>query len=186
MLMQEYRDGTLLFALTDQKVWSKALQDTAGLKEFHEQNKNNYMWDQRLSAVIYTARDAKAAKATRKLVTKGKLDAQAILDKINAKDSTKSLLTMQEGIFEKGQQSLIDKTPWVEGVSENTTNPDGSITFVHVKKVIPPTPKSLEEARGFIVSDYQEYLEKEWIKNLREKYPVGVNTSVFDTLIKHN
>lgn len=184
MLMQEYRDGTLLFALTDQKVWSKALQDTTGLKEFHEKNKNNYMWDERLNAVIYNARDAKTAKATRKLVTKGKMTPQAILDKINAKDSTKSLLTMQEGIFEKGQQNLIDQTPWVEGVSANTTGLDNSVTFVHVKKVIPPTPKSLEEARGFIVSDYQEYLEKEWIRSLREKYPVWVDTNAFNTLIK--
>lgn len=186
MLMQEYRDGTLLFALTDQKVWSKALQDTAGLKAFHEANKNNYMWDQRLNAVIFTARDAKTAKAARKLAAKGKLQTQAILDKLNAKDSTKSLLTSQEGIFEKGQRPLIDQIAWVTGVSDNVANPDNSITFVHVKKVIPPTPKTLEEARGFIVSDYQEFLEKEWIRNLREKYPVKVEYTVFNTLIKHN
>jgi len=186
MLMQEYRDGTLLFALTDQKVWSKALQDTTGLKAFHEANKKNYMWDQRLDAGIFTARDAKTAKAARKLVAKGKLNTQAILDKINAKDSTKSLLTSQEGIFEKGQQQLIDQTAWAAGISDNITNPDNSITFVQVKKVIPPTPKSLEEARGFIVSDYQEFLEKDWIKILREKYPVNVDYNVFNTLIKHN
>ena len=186
MLMQEYRDGTLLFALTDQKVWSKALQDTAGLKAFHEAHKTNYMWDERLDAVIFTAKDAKTAKLARKLVAKGKLTLPAILEKVNAKDSTKSSLSMQEGIFEKGQQQTIDKINWVAGISENITNPDSSITFVQVRKVIPPTPKSLEEARGFIVSDYQEYLEKEWIKSLREKYPVKVDYAVFNTLVKKN
>ncbi|HXH17583.1 MAG TPA: peptidylprolyl isomerase [Chitinophagales bacterium] len=185
-LMQEYRDGTLLFALTDQKVWSKALQDTAGLKAFHEQNKNNYMWDKRLNAIIFTAKDAKTAKTARKLLSKGKLDTEAVLKKVNAKDSLNSLLTMQQGIYEKGQSQLIDKIEWKEGLSADFPNADGSIMFVQVKKVIPPTPKSLDEARGFIVSDYQEYLEKEWIRQLREKYPVKVNQDVFNTLIKQN
>jgi len=185
-LMQEYRDGTLLFALTDQKVWSKALQDTAGLKDFHEKNKFNYMWDTRLNAVIFTAKDLKTAKTTRKLIMKGKLDTQGVLKKVNAKDTLNTLLTAQEGIYEKGQSQLIDKIEWKEGLSPDFPNPDNSITFVHVKKVVPPTPKSLEEARGFIVSDYQEYLEKEWIKQLREKYPVTVNQAVFNALIKQN
>src|SRR6185436_1201153 len=111
---------------------------------------------------------------------------QAILKKINAKDSLNALLTMQEGVYEKGQSQLIDKIEWKEGVSADFPNPDNTITFVQVKKVIAPTPKSLEEARGFIVSDYQEFLEKEWIKQLREKYPVTVNQAVFSTLIKQN
>ncbi len=185
-LMQEYRDGTLLFALTDQKVWSKALQDTSGLKTFHEQNKNNFMWDQRLSAILFTAKDAKTAKAARKVLLKGKLNTEGVLKKINAKDSTNSLLTMQEGIYEKGQSQMIDKIEWKEGLSQDFTNPDNSITFVQVKKVIPPSPKSLEEARGFIVSDYQEFLEKDWIRQLREKYPVKVSQEAFSTLIKQN
>lgn len=185
-LMQEYRDGTLLFALTDQKVWSKAIQDTAGLKEFREKNKFSYMWDTRLNALIFTARDAKTAKAARKLISKGKLDTQAILRKINSKDSVNIMLTMQEGVYEKGQSQLIDKIEWKEGLSADFINPDSSITFVQVKQVIPPTPKSLDEARGFIVSDYQEFLEKEWIRQLREKYPVTVNRAVFNTLIKQN
>ncbi len=184
-LMQEYRDGTLLFALTDQKVWSKALQDTTGLKAFHESNKNKYLWDQRLRAVIFTAKDEKTAKAARKLATKGKLDTSGILEKANAK-SAEPLLTSQENIFEKGQQQLIDKIEWKAGVSENFTNPDNTISFVQVKSVIPPTPKTLDEARGFIVSDYQEFLEKEWIKELRQKYPVKVNNDVFSKLIKNN
>ncbi len=185
-LMQEYRDGTLLFALTDQKVWSKALQDTTGLKEFQEKNKFNYMWETRLDAITFTAKDAKTAKAARKLILKGKLDTQAILKKINAKDSVNALLTMQEGIYEKGQSQLMDKIEWKEGLSTDFPNADNSITLVQVRKVIPPTPKSLEEARGFIVSDYQEFLEKEWIRQLREKYPVSVNQDTFNTLIKQN
>ncbi len=58
-LMQEYRDGILLFELTDKKVWSKAVKDTVGLKEFYETNKKNYMWGDRLEATIYTCANAR-------------------------------------------------------------------------------------------------------------------------------
>jgi len=185
-LMQEYRDGTLLFALTDQKVWSKALQDTVGLDAFHEKNKFNYMWETRLDAVTYTANDAKTAKKSRKLISKGKLDTQDVLKKVNVKDTVNVILSMQEGVFEKGQSQIMDKIEWQEGLSADFPNPDNSISFIHVKSVIPPTPKSMDEARGFIVSDYQEFLEKEWIRELREKYPVSINQDTFNTLIKQN
>src|SRR5438128_8871685 len=67
-LMQEYRDGILLFELTDKKVWSKAVKDTVGLKEFYEKNKSNYMWPDRLDATIYTCANAEVAKETRRLM----------------------------------------------------------------------------------------------------------------------
>src|ERR1043165_8898857 len=52
-LYREYRDGILLFDLTDQKVWSRAVKDTAGLRAFYEKNKNNYMWEERAEVTIY-------------------------------------------------------------------------------------------------------------------------------------
>lgn len=52
-LMKEYRDGILLFELTNDKVWSKAVSDTAGLKQFHDANKIKYMWGERLSYSTY-------------------------------------------------------------------------------------------------------------------------------------
>lgn len=52
MLLKEYRDGILLFELMDNKVWSKAVEDTVGLKNFYEENKEDYMWEERVEAVI--------------------------------------------------------------------------------------------------------------------------------------
>ncbi len=42
ILMKEYRDGILLFDITDQKVWTKAVKDEIGLKDFYNKNRSNY------------------------------------------------------------------------------------------------------------------------------------------------
>ncbi len=41
-IMQEYHDGILLFEITEQEVWDKAITDTLGLKEFFEANRSQY------------------------------------------------------------------------------------------------------------------------------------------------
>jgi hypothetical protein len=57
------------------------------------------------------------------------------------------------------------------------------IVLVDVRELVPPTPKSLEEARGQVIASYQDHLEKEWIMALRRKYPIEINTSVLYSLI---
>ena len=56
--------------------------------------------------------------------------------------------------------------------------------FIKVEKIIAPQPKTLEEARGYIIADYQDQLEKEWVASLQKKYPVKVDEAVFVTLVK--
>jgi peptidyl-prolyl cis-trans isomerase SurA len=53
LLMKEYRDGILLFNLMDEKVWTKAIQDTSGLKNFFNQNRIKYQWGERAVATVY-------------------------------------------------------------------------------------------------------------------------------------
>ncbi|MDX2002994.1 MAG: peptidylprolyl isomerase [Chitinophagales bacterium] len=183
-LMKEYRDGILLFELTDQKVWSKAVKDTAGLAKYHEQIKNKYMWDERVNAVIFTV------KASEKTLGKIRKYAETHQpEEVALKYNTKSApntISYSEDIYEKGQNAAVDKTGWNLVLGENMINKDSTISFVKIMKKVAPTPKSLNEARGFIVSDYQEFLEKQWIQELRNKYPIRVNQETLNTLIKKN
>ena len=70
------------------------------------------------------------------------------------------------------------------GVSPVKMLNDSTYQFVRVNKLVAPEPKSLKEAKGFIISDYQEFLEKNWMAELRNRYPIVMNDAVFKQLIK--
>ncbi len=179
-LMQEYRDGILLFDLTDQKVWSKAVKDSAGLTAFYEANKQNYMWDRRCEAIIYTCANADLASKARKMLKKGKTMVE-VLSTLN-KDSQLNVNT-KDGKFVKGENEIIDAIEWKKGLSPDLKK-NNSVVFVDVISVIEPMPKSLDEAKGIITADYQNHLEKAWIKELRAKYPVSVKEEVLNAMAK--
>lgn len=177
-LVKEYRDGILLFELTDQKVWSKAINDSTGLAEFYNMNKNNYMWDERLNTSIYTFSNPAYVKQARKMARKG-LNKNDILNAINP-DSV-IYLTIIDDKCERGDNQIIDKIIWKKGIT-NDFEVDGQVVFVDVHEVLPPQPKLLSEARGIITADYQNFLEEAWVKELRIKYPVEVNQDVFSKI----
>jgi peptidyl-prolyl cis-trans isomerase SurA len=176
-LMQEYRDGILLFELTDQLVWSKAVKDTSGLKDFYNTVKNNHMHPRRCNAVIYTCANEKVAKKARKLIQKGKAMVE-ITAELN-KDSQLNVST-QTGKFPKGENDIIDGIEWKKGLTANMIK-NNSVVFVNVEEVMEPTPKTLEEAKGLITSEYQSHLEKQWIQQLRSKYAFSVDQNVLNS-----
>ena len=180
-LMREYRDGILLFDLTDKMVWSKAVKDTAGIQEYYEKNKNNYLWGERCDATIYTCANAKIAADFRKQLLKGKKTAGEIMSSLNKE--TANAVNTREGRFNKGENEIVESTGWKKGISEPITK-DSKVYIVDVKNVLPVQPKTLEEAKGVITADYQTYLEKEWIASLRAKYTVQVMEPVLQTMWK--
>ncbi|MEI7896778.1 MAG: peptidylprolyl isomerase [bacterium] len=177
-LMGEYRDGILLFDLTDQKVWSKAVKDTVGLASFYQLHKSSYKWDTRLDASIYTVKDPKAVQKVKNFATSGLSD-KDMLKEINT-DSLQ-ILSIESGKFSRKDNKLIDSIPWTPGFSGDMVNA-GKTVFVYVRKVLKPEVKELNEARGLITADYQNYLEMEWIASLRAKYPVEVKKDVLEKI----
>ncbi len=177
-LMQEYSDGILLFELMDKKVWTKAVQDSVGLQEFYEKNKDKYVWGERLDATIYTCASKEIADKTRLLV-KTNVSDDDIKKEIN-KDSELNL-KIEKGTFSKGDNKIIDGIKWEEGTTDNIIAENMTV-FAVVHKKSAPGPKTLEDARGLVTADYQNYLEDEWLKELRVKYPVVIDQKVLETI----
>ncbi len=171
MLSKEYRDGILLFDLMDKKVWSKAVNDTTGLKDFYEKNKPNYFFPERVKAEIYSCKDLAICNQTRKLVLEGEKTEGDILASIN-KDSQLNLKT-EKNTYQKGDNEIVDKVQWKKGISEDVVL-NNQYNFVVIQEILPPSQKSFNESRGLVTSEYQNYLESDWIKSLRNKYKVEV------------
>lgn len=182
-LLKEFRDGTLLFELTEQKVWNKALEDSIGLQKYYEANKENYKWDSRLDATIVTLKDPSLGKKVYKMLKKTTSDFGEIENTFN-KVGAEKVVTVKQGKYEAGQNELVDDMPREVGISDPINNQDGTITYVKINEVLPPMVKELKEARGYIIADYQTELEKDWVGELRQKYPVKVNEEVLKSIYK--
>lgn len=177
-LMTEYHDGILLFSLTDEKVWSKAIRDTAGLEAYYMSNRDTYMWPERVNAVIYTCSNDSVANAARKLIMKG-IKEKKLVDTLNVNSHLN--IKYEEGNFARNEIAIIDKIEWEPGLSPNYPV-NGSVVFVEVLRKLYPGIKNLDEARGIVTADYQNYLEKKWVENLRQKYPVVVDKKILNSI----
>lgn len=185
-LLKEYRDGILLFDLTDQKVWSKAVKDTAGLKTFHELHRNDFMWDTRLRAEMYFVQNDEIMKKLNRVLKKRlkkkerkKPTQEEILKEFNAESQLN--LRIEDGIYQKNDEELLEKVEWEKGIYGPITDGENQV-MVLVMEVLKPQPKTLREARGLVTAAYQNHLEKTWIKELREKYEYSADRSLLDRI----
>jgi peptidyl-prolyl cis-trans isomerase SurA len=176
-LMREYEEGILLFEATKINVWDKASKDSIGLNKFHEAHRNNYMWDERIEIATVTLDSASMDK----LPTIKKWAAKKSLNVVAAKAAKKGIsMQVSRRIYQKDEK-LPEGLTWTAG--QKIDLPDGK-GFMRVEKVSAPTPKPLEEARGYVIADYQDELEKEWVASLQKKYPIKVNEPVLMSLVK--
>lgn len=178
LLMNEYREGILLFELTDQKVWTKAVKDTTGLQAYYNTNKSNYMWPERAEVAIYACATGDIANKVRMMLSEGD-DNVKIANEIN-KD-TQLNLQVEEGLFAKEDKDILSQVEWKAGISQNI-NYNDQVVIVLVKNVVASTPKKLTESKGLVTSDYQTFLEEQWIKELRAKYKFTINQDVLHSI----
>ena len=179
-LLKEYRDGILLFEISDQMIWTKAIKDTSGLKDFYSKNKSTWMWEDRLKLEIFSSTNEKTIKKAYVLKKKGKLKNDSILNYLN-KDSQ---LTVK---FEEGKKNKSDLAFLIDVVlSPGLNKPfkfDNKFFVVNQLEEIPSAPKEIFEAEGAITAAYQEYLEQQWLSDLAKKYPIEVNYDVLYSIV---
>lgn len=178
-LVKEYRDGILLFELTDQMVWSKAIKDTTGLKAFYEDHKNNYIWGNRIKGVLISSAKVEDVEKAHDLINDG-MDVEGL--KTVMVNGELLDLKIQDKKFSMGENEFVDNVVWEPGISPVVYDMSGKAGFLVFSEKVEPEPKSLSEARGLITADYQNYLEEMWIKELRQKYTVKVNQDVLSEL----
>ena len=175
-ILNEYREGLLLFELMQDKIWEGAKKDTIGLNAFYNENKDNYLWPERVIGSVARSSNAKNIKKVRKLWRSGKSN-QSIDELLN---KIQQNVIFSTGEFELGLSPLPESfTPRVKSQLSKIIKENNSFYIVNVKEFMPQSQKSLEDSRGQLISDYQTKLETQWILELKSKFNVKVNEDVF-------
>ena len=131
---------------------------------------------------MYKCANEKVAADVRKMLkdkAKKKYTTDDILKAIN-KDSQLNL-NIESGKYSKGDNDIVDKIEWKKGLSANNTI-EKQIVFVDFENIAAPQNKTIQEAKGIITADYQNFLEKQWIASLRSKYQFTVDKDVLSTI----
>ena len=175
-LMKEYRDGILLFEISDQNIWTKAIKDTAGLKEFYSLNRATWKWPNRISGTVFISESKKTINKVKSLKLKKSLSNDSIMSILNT-DNLFNLKYENKIIddFKKYNLTFEDLEKGFNG----PFNHQEKWVLIYVEDKLPERNKELEEAEGIIVSAYQNYLEDKWLSSLKEKHKISIN---FETL----
>lgn len=171
-LMREYHDGILLFEISNQKVWEKAVEDLEGLEAYFKANKADYKWDKpRFKGAIIHCADEATAKKAQKLAGKLKADSLAVVLKRSLNNDSTTLIKVEQGLYVMGEYAATDNLVFKSG----DWTPGKSFPQVFTKgKVLKKGPEEYSDVRGAVIGDYQNYLEKEWVKVLKQKYAVSI------------
>jgi peptidyl-prolyl cis-trans isomerase SurA len=178
-LVKEYHDGIILYEIMSDMVWNKAVKDTSGLKAFYETKKNNYMWPERLNAIVYSCASDEIANNVHKLLKKKKNTSDVILEKIN--NGTELNLDVSMNNYDPTVTDFMAGRLLNQG--RNTPYAfNGKHYVIWVNQKLPVMPKELTEIKGAVISDYQTHLETTWLSDLSNKYPVNINYDVLYNL----
>ena len=182
-LVREYHDGILLFEVSLREVWDKAAKDTAGLENYFKANKKKYTWAKpRWKGWLLQCKDQSSAKAAKAIIKNAHADSinSYIAHRVN-RDSV-TYVKVQHGLWEQGKSAAVDKFGFKDKKAEFTPNENLPVVECIGKKI--KAPEVWSDEKGKVTTDYQDYLEAEWIKTLRAKYPVVLNQEVWERIKK--
>ncbi|MEE4116297.1 MAG: peptidylprolyl isomerase [Marinilabiliaceae bacterium] len=183
-LMNEFHDGILLFEISDKEIWSKTSKDSDELRAYWESRKNEFLTEESIRARIFSI-DEKAGKRRTKILVreiraliKQGADSSSIMlldDGFN-----KEFLSYSHNIYKRNENTVIDNIRWHTGT---IVFKDSNGTYiVDVENVKEASPLPYDEAISFIIDDYQEMIEKNWVQQLRNKYPVRINKVILNRI----
>lgn len=177
--MQEFNDANMLFAVMDKYIWSRAAEDSTGLKNYYETNRSKYTWQPGSAAIIVNAQDEKTIT---EIVAKMKANPEQWRSICESYGST---VQADSSRFEDGQYPVMQQVSKAKGfVTKPEINENNNAwTILMITDVFNnPGQRSFDEARGMVINDYQQVLEEKWVSELKKKYPVKINEAVLKAL----
>lgn len=165
-------------------VWSKASKDSLGLASFYKDMPNKYTWAPGFSGTLYKFDSLSSANTALAILKKKNTTDEDVVKAVNT-EANPNAVSIQTSTFEFDKYAFIPKDQILSGKLTKIINKEGKYYIVKTStRFDAPQAKSLNESRGYVVAAYQDYLEKQWNESLRAKYPMQINESVLQSLIK--
>ena len=179
-VIDEYRDGLLLFDLMEKEIWQRSKTDTVGLKKFYDTKKENYLWKTRAKIIILSSTKAEIVQQALELLKQNQ-PVTSIKEKLNTAQTVN--LMAVEGTFEEGANSIPKSTKFEAGLS--AVFKEGDYFYVtKIESVIAAGSKTFDECKGKVINDYQQYLEQNWVADLKKEFVIKVETANFEAVKK--
>jgi peptidyl-prolyl cis-trans isomerase SurA len=162
-------------------IWDPASIDSAGLRNYYNAHKDKYWWESSADAIIFTATNQEASEEFRTKIKDNYKDWQKYIN------GSAGHLQGDSGRFELSQIPVKERTNFTVGlVTANVRNEnDNTVAFAYIIKLYPNREmRGFNDARGFVINDYQVFLEEKWIADLKKKYPVKINEAELKKLPK--
>ena len=177
-IINEYRDGLLIFDVMEKNIWSKAKSDSLGLRNYYESHKSQYLWKNRIKGAVIQTTSEEDMDLVLELLRRGKSPID-VKSQLNQGGALKVVVT--EGTFEEGSSKLPATYTLATGISEVFQSPM-QYMIVQADEVLPSGVKNYEDVEGAVLSDYQSQLESIWTQELEAKYPAKINKREFRQL----
>ena len=179
--MAELKDGNLFFDIMMKEVWSKAQTDTTGQLNYYKQHLKKYTWTNSADAIIFYCGDEGTATNLRDMIVANPSEWKKSMESFSDRSTSDS------GRFEfskiPGLKNTAATAGMITAIEKNAD--DNSAAFAYVLKLYnQPAQKTFAEAKGDVITDYQDALDKRWITSLKKKYPVVIDQKVLQSIIK--
>lgn len=185
-LIQEYHDGLLLYEISNREVWERAEKDETGLRAWFDAHKKDYAWQEpHYKGIAYHVKTKADVKAVKRSIKKVPFEQWAEVLRTTFNADSVIRVRAEKGIFKAGDNGTIDRLVFkLKQTTFDAENADYPIEAVYGKKQ-KKYPDDYTDVRGQVVADYQQMLELEWVKSLRQRYPVQINQEILKTVNRH-
>ena len=180
-LLEEYRNGVLIFELTKNTIWNRAVTDTSGLAEYFDQHKSKYQWNRRALVKKFVLSDSVSLEMIRNLPSENRPATVEDWKKFFTEKGIQA--EVKDVVLEDKVSEEASQLNWQLGFSQPVVKNNQRILY-EVVEIKQPGQKELSECKGYVIADFQESLEMSWIADLRASYPVELKKDVFEKMIK--
>ncbi len=185
-LIREYENGILIYQIEQDKVWSKVATSDSVLKPYFESHAGQYVWPRRADLSRIEVGTVALADSLHGLLERG-TDFDTLASRFDTDINLKEK-NGHWGLFADSSNALaIMAFGMKTGEFSDPVRFENGFSIIRVNDFVPPQPKTFEEARAEVSSNYQEYeskkLQDEWLRNLRDEFGVKIHEKTFHALL---